>query len=134
MDVPRLQELHALAAYHKVAVLEGKLVGFLLAMSDAAAYRNDNFEWFAARYPRFVYVDRIVISADSGGRGLGGKFYADLFDFARDQGASVVSCEINLEPPNEISAAFHRKWGFSEVGTQRVANDSKLVSLQVATL
>ena len=38
MDWQRLGELHALASYHKVAVIDGQAVGFLLAMRETAPY------------------------------------------------------------------------------------------------
>jgi uncharacterized protein len=63
MDASRLRELHALSAYHRVATVDGVIVAFLLAIQDHSAYRNDNYEWFATRYERFLYVDRIVVSS-----------------------------------------------------------------------
>ena len=41
----------------------GNLEAFLLAFDQAARYDSPNFLWFCARYPRFVYVDRIVVAA-----------------------------------------------------------------------
>lgn len=132
MDRPRLQQLHALAFHHRVAVIDGEVAGFLLAMRDGAAYANDNFDWFSARYPRFVYVDRIVVAAAAAGTGIGRRLYDDLFDRARRLGIGVVACEYNLEPPNPASGRFHDRFGFREVGRQHVAGGTKLVSLQTA--
>lgn len=134
MDVPRLGLLDALAAYHRVVELEGLVVAFLLAMDDGAAYDNDNFRWFAARYPRFLYVDRIVVDAGHAGLGLGSRLYRDLFEHARRAGIGAVVCEYNLEPPNPASAAFHARFGFNEVGTRRLADGSKRVSMQAASV
>ncbi len=134
MDVARLRQLHALAWHHRVAVVDGEVAGFLLAMRDGATYVNDNFAWFATRYPRFVYVDRIVVDAAASGRGIGRRLYDDLFARSRAGGIGIVACEYNLEPPNPASKAFHDRFGFAEVGQQRVAGGSKLVSLQIATL
>lgn len=132
MDIARLRQLHALARHHRVAVVDGEVVGFLLAMRDGAAYVNDNFGWFAARYPQFVYVDRIVVDAAASGTGIGRRLYDDLFDRTRLLGIGLVACEYNLEPPNPASKIFHDRFGFSEVGRQHVAGGGKLVSLQVA--
>jgi uncharacterized protein len=132
MDLARLQHLHALAFHHRVAVVDGEVAGFLLAMRNGAAYANDNFDWFAARYPRFAYVDRIVVDAAAAGTGLGRRLYDDLFDHARRLDIGVVACEYNLEPPNPASKAFHDRFGFREVGRQHVADGTKLVSLQIA--
>lgn len=132
MDTARLQQLHALAFHHRVAVVDGEIAGFLLAMRDGAAYVNDNFEWFSARYPEFVYVDRIVVDAAASGKGIGRQLYDDLFDRARSLGISIIACEYNIEPPNPASKVFHDRFGFAEVGRQHVASGTKLVSLQVA--
>ena len=132
MGIARLSELHALAFCHRVAVVDGEVAGFLLAMRDDAAYVNDNFDWFSARYPRFVYVDRIVVAAAAAGTGIGRRLYDDLFDRARQLGIGIIACEYNLEPPNPASRRFHDRFGFREVGRQHVANGTKLVSLQIA--
>lgn len=134
MDLARLGLLDALAAYHRVVELDGRVAAFLLAMDEGAAYDNDNFRWFAARYPRFLYVDRIVVDAEHAWLGLGSRLYRDLFEHARGAGIDTVVCEYNLEPPNPASAAFHARFGFNEVGTRRIAGGSKRVSMQAATV
>ena len=130
MDVARLEELAALACRFTVADVDGRVVAFLLAMDHAAPYDNDNVRWFAARYPHFAYVDRIVVNADAAGMGVGRLLYRDLIAHARARGLQRVVCEYNLEPPNPASRAFHDRFGFVEVGQQRVAGGTKLVSLQ----
>lgn len=132
MDVARLGLLHDLSDYHRVAEVDGEVGGFLLALRESAAYENDNHDWFLARYAKFLYVDRIVVSPRHGGRGVGSALYRDLFAYARAQGVPRIVCEYNLEPPNPVSQAFHDRFGFREVGTQRVAGGVKRVSLQLA--
>lgn len=132
MDVERLRELAGMASYHKVASAEGRIAAFLLAMREGAAYQNDNYGWFAERFPKFAYVDRIVVSPEFAGYGIGSQLYADLFDYVRSQGIAAVTCEYNLQPPNPASQRFHDKFGFKQIGSQWVANGSKLVSLQAA--
>lgn len=132
MDLERLQHLHDLSSYHKVAVVDGQVTAFLIAMREDAPYENDNHGWFRARFERFLYVDRIVVSPRFAGRKIGSGLYRDLFSHARALQLPRVVCEYNIEPPNPASAAFHEKFGFCEVGTQYVANGSKRVSLQAA--
>ena len=134
MDEERLRELASLASYHKVALVDGHIAAFLLAIREVAPYQNDNYSWFAARFPRFLYVDRIVVSAEFAGYKIGSRLYEDLFGYARSQGITAVTCEYNLQPPNPASQRFHDKFGFKEIGSQWVANGSKLVSLQVAEI
>ena len=132
MDLKRLAELHGLSCHHRVGCVDGVVAAFLLAMSGSAAYENDNFKWFAQRYGRFLYLDRIVVAAACRGMGVGALLYEDLFRRAREEGYPMVTCEYNILPPNEPSRAFHDKFGFTEQATQWVAGGTKRVSLQVA--
>ena len=132
MDLARLTELNAISCYHKVACRGDIVSAFLLAMCDGAPYKNVNFEWFSARYARFIYVDRVVVSSASRGLRLGSLLYEDVFRHARTNAIPLVTCEYNIIPPNEPSRMFHDKFGFKEKGLQWVANGAKQVSLQVA--
>lgn len=132
MDRARLQQLDALSIRHRIATVDGDVAAFLLAMRDGCGYANENFEWFAARYRTFLYVDRIVVGSRHQGLGLGSLLYTDMFDYARSKGITVITCEYNIVPANEPSRVFHDRFGFHEVGRQWLGNGSKLVSLQVA--
>jgi predicted GNAT superfamily acetyltransferase len=132
MDEARLRALSDLSCYHKVACVGGEVVAFLLAMDNDAHYRNANFEWFAARYARFIYVDRVVVSSAHRGLSLASRLYEDLFRYAGSHDIPLVACEYNLVPPNEPSRLFHDKFGFSEQGSQWLDAGVKRVSLQVA--
>src|SRR5882757_9251755 len=84
----------------------GDLDAFLLAFDQDADYDSPNFLWFRERYPRFVYVDRIVVAASARGRGHARRLYEDLFEQARRAGHAIVTCEVNADPPNPASDAF----------------------------
>ncbi len=132
MSLSRLNELALMSSYHKVALADGRIAAFLLAMRENAPYPNENHAWFAARFPKFLYVDRIVVGSEFAGLRIGSLLYTALFSFARSQGISAVTCEYNVQPPNQASQRFHDKFGFKELGTQWVANGTKKVSLQAA--
>jgi predicted GNAT superfamily acetyltransferase len=131
LDALQLRALAAQAALLRVAVRDEALAGFLLALREGSAYASPNYRWFLARYPRFLYIDRVVVDAQARGGGIGAALYADLFAFARAAGIDTVACEYDIEPPNAESARFHARFGFSEVGRQRLPG-GKEVSLQVA--
>src|SRR5579859_1525544 len=85
----------------------GHLDAFLLAFDQDADYDSPNFRWFRERYQRFVYVDRIAVASSARGRGLARQLYRELFaEAARARHCSVV-CEVNSQPPNPASDAFH---------------------------
>lgn len=106
------------SSFHAITADEGLLISF----DQDADYTSPNFLWFKTRFDRFVYVDRIITAPHARGRGVGRRFYEDLFERARDAGHTRVVCEINLDPPNPGSVAFHDAMGFVEVGQALLAN------------
>jgi len=100
---------------------------FLIAFDQDADYDSANFLWFRDRYPRFVYVDRIVVAASARGRGLARRLYRELFERATGTGHVRVVCEVNSDPPNPASDAFHGALGFIEVGSAAVHGGAKTV-------
>lgn len=89
--------------------------GYLIAFREDSSYGSPNFKWFQARYPSFVYVDRIVVGPRLRGQGWGRKLYEDVMGLVRGS-TGLVTCEVNLLPPNPESMAFHQKLGFTQVG------------------
>ena len=112
----------------------GNLDAFLLAFDQDARYDSPNFIWFRARYPRFVYVDRIVVALSARGRGCARRLYGDLFEHAVRAGHDRVVCEVNTIPPNPASDAFHAALGFVEVGTASIHGGSRTVRYLSQTL
>lgn len=129
LDLDRLQYLSMLSSYHKVALFNNQVAGFLLAMRENAPYENDNFEWFASRYKNFLYIDRIVVSSKYAGMKIGSSLYTDLISFSKATEVKYLVCEYNIDPPNHASKAFHFKMGFNQVGKQ-YNSGNKYVSMQ----
>jgi len=143
--------LAALVAMSTVAVVVesgGEPAGFVLGMPPDLAYESENYLYFSARARElgrsFVYVDRIVLMPALQSRGLGPRLYdavfdearrvgaAEVFDEARRVGAAEVLCEVNVEPPNPGSLAFHTRLGFVEVGRQETHGGENVVALLAA--
>ena len=112
----------------------GNLDAYLLAFDQDADYDSPNFLWFRTRYPRFVYVDRIVVVASARGRGCARRLYRDLFEHAERTGHERVVCEVNISPPNPASDAFHAALGFAEVGSASVHEGRRTVRYLLRTL
>lgn len=134
LDAASLARLHGQAAYSRCLAVDGRVEAFLIALREGAGYGSVNYRWFAERYPRFLYVDRIVVARGRQRQGAGQQLYADLFGFAREAGVSLVTCEFDIEPPNEASRRFHERYGFARVGTQVLPCGTKRVALQALTL
>ncbi len=133
LDAERLTMLHVQAAWHRVVEDDdGQVSAFLVALREGAAYDSINYGWFSRQYERFLYVDRIVVASASKARGAGSALYRELFLFAAASGLPLVVCEVDIEPPNPVSLRFHKRFGFSEVGRQWVAGNTKQVSFQTA--
>ena|ERR1700679_325186 len=125
LDLAAAERLLAMCFYAKY--VSPGMRGFLLALDQDAAYDNQNFDWFRRRFERFVYIDRIIVAEDARGRGLARLMYEDLFASAKTAGHVRVVCEVNIDPPNEGSLAFHRSMKFVALADVVLKGGSKRV-------
>jgi uncharacterized protein len=100
---------------------------FLLVFDQDAPYDNVNFKWFKARYPRFAYIDRILVDAAARGQGCARALYEDLFAAAAAADHTMVCAEINSDPPNPASDAFHANLRFEIAGEAYLPDRGKTV-------
>ncbi len=115
IDAARLRRFHATAEYFRVAERDGNMVGFLVGFGADSGHDSSNFQWFAERYPRFFYIDRIVVASRRRGGGVGRAFYADVQSYAELR-YPVLACEVFIEHDNDPARLFHGSFGFHEVG------------------
>jgi hypothetical protein len=125
IDMARLHALCDVAAYFRVAEVDGHIGGFLIALRPDADYDSPNFAWFKANMADFVYIDRIVVARPYRGHGLGRVFYADVQGYAEVR-SPVLTCEVFLDPRDDVSVLFHGTWGFREVGQQTLPSGHKV--------
>ncbi len=136
LDPGRLADLRRWADRADVIVDEGQTAGFVLVFGPGTGYDSVNYRWFSQRYgDGFDYLDRIVIDDRFRRRGLASAVYDEIEAAAVRRGRLVL--EVNLEPANEPSLAFHRGRGFAEVGTlgpegHRVSLMAKALSAESA--
>jgi len=107
----------------------GLPVAFLLALAPGTDYDSENYRWFSAHRPGSLYVDRIVVDPAAHGRGFGRLLYATVARRAGELGLAEITCEVNLEPPNPESLAFHVRLGFVQVGEQVTKGGAVRVAL-----
>lgn len=130
-----IRRLYDISSYRMAALGgAGDLAGFALAMNPGADYDSENYVFFEGRFDNHLYIDRIVVADSARGLGVGSMLYQHLFDFAKTQGRSAVTCEVNLEPPNPGSLRFHRRFGFEDVDTQATKGGNVVVQLLQAPL
>ena len=115
-------ELRALleaSSFGFAAVVDDELVGFIIGFGRGSDYASPNYRYFEERGSDHVYVDRIVVAEEARGMRIGQTLYERVADLAIGQGRVEVTCEVNLDPPNPGSLAFHGRMGFHEVGQQK---------------
>lgn len=125
------EEFAALVALSRLTLVvdDGEPAGFVIALPPGRDYASENYAWFSARSSDFLYVDRIVLAARLQGQGVGPRLYAAVQEVARADGATEVTCEVNVRPPNPGSLAFHARIGFTEVGRQSTKGGTVEVAL-----
>jgi uncharacterized protein len=102
-------------------------IALLIALDHNAVYDSPNFLWFKARRESFIYIDRVIVSSAARGQGIAKSLYEDLFAAAKQSGHDRVVCEVNIDPPNRASEAFHVAMGFGGVGEATIYNETKTV-------
>ena len=107
-------------ASHVRAEPEG--LALLVGFDETCVYDNPNFHWLKRRFARFLYIDRVVVDNRARGRGLARALYDEVAHAAREHKRERLVCEINLDPPNPGSDAFHQKLGFRPIGQRRLAS------------
>ncbi len=114
-----LAELLRVSSFGFAAVSGDEFLGFVVGFEPGIDYASPNYRYFETRGTDYLYVDRIVVAEAARGMRVGQTLYQRVVELAIDQGRDEVTCEVNVEPPNPGSHAFHSRMGFSEVGRQQ---------------
>ena len=116
------------AHYFRVATEGKRVAAFLVGFRPGTGYESPNYRWFCERYDDFAYVDRIAVAGFARRYGLASRLYGDFADSVPDS-VRIMTCEVNILPPNESSMTFHRRLGFRQVGSQSYEDGSKEVAM-----
>lgn len=77
-----------------------------------------------------MYVDQVALAPSYRGRGVGSILYSELERWDVRQLCRSLNCEVNLDPPNPGSLAFHRSYGFIEIGRMHTSAGRHVALLQ----
>ncbi len=91
----------------------GQTEALLLAFDQAADYDSPNFLWFRERFPRFVYVDRIVVAGEARGRGHPAVSTSYCSNGLARPGTSGSSARSIPTRPIRPRTRFMRTWALS---------------------
>jgi predicted GNAT superfamily acetyltransferase len=113
----------------------GAIAGFCLVLEPGANYDADEYLWFSERYDDFLYLDRVAVGAHYKRRGVGRALYTEVDRLIAEHRptATHLTLEVNIEPRNDESLAFHTSLGFVEVG-QKDTDYGTRVSLMTKPL
>lgn len=121
------------ADYFRVALAGQSLAAFLVGLRPGSSYQSPNYRWFCERYEDFAYVDRVAVARVYRRCGLASRLYDD-FAAAMPDSVTVMTCEVNIRPPNDESMRFHERLGFRQVGSQQTGQGAKEVALLAKSL
>jgi len=116
---------------HRIVIAEAdsKPVGFMILIRPGSAYPSDNYGWFEEQFAHQLYVDRIAVGRSARGLGVGRVLYEEALRMAADLGEERVTAEVNEDPPNPESMAFHVKLGFRHLLSRTSPRLSKVVAM-----
>ncbi|MDZ4759575.1 MAG: GNAT family N-acetyltransferase [Alphaproteobacteria bacterium] len=128
MDRSGFRSIAAAAHCVAVATSGAKRQGFIILLRPGAAYDSDNYAWFEQRFDRHLYIDRVAVDASARGRGVGQALYAEALAIAVAHADERLTAEVNADPPNPASLAFHLANGFCPL-LSRLSRSGKTVAM-----
>ena len=133
VDIEQMHWFASNATYFRIAKTDEQLAAFLVGLRPGSDYGSLNYRWFCDRYEDFAYVDRVAVAPFARRHGLASRLYDD-FAATMPDSVKVMTCEVNILPPNDESLRFHTRLGFGEVGTQVTDDGNKEVALLLKEL
>ena len=132
LDESEFARLMAMPNHHFAVESDNHLVvGYALAFNSNAPYDGEEFQVFRQKSPKpFIYIDQVATQRESRRMGIGSAIYDALENAARLCDASTLCCEVNIDPPNPESMAFHQNRGFSQSEILTTA-DGRIVALLI---
>lgn len=129
MDAQDYRDIAAQAYRVLIAEAGGEPAGFLILIRPGSSYPSDNYGWFEERFDRHLYVDRIAIDVRAKGQGVGRALYDEALKLAAELGEMRLTAEVNEQPPNPESMAFHAKLGFRHLVSRTSPRLGKVVAM-----
>lgn len=116
---------------HRVLIAEagGVPAGFMILIQPGSAYPSDNYGWFEEQFDNHLYIDRIAVSKAAWGAGVGRALYEEAMQIAAALDEKRLTAEVNQDPPNPESMAFHAKLGFRHLVSRTSPRLGKVVAM-----
>lgn len=117
-----LEKFEEMVANSFCAIAIAPEVGFILAFDENSNYNGAHFQYFKTKYENFLYIDRVIVGRNFQGQGIGTSFYEIILEIAEEEGKDLLVCEVNIDPPNDISIEFHENFGFEAIEEKTLDN------------
>lgn len=128
LDASSWDRLKTLAFRVLVAETAAERLAFMVLFRPGSAYGSDNYAWFEQRFERHLYIDRVAVSPSAMRQGIGRRLYQSVCTLARELGETRLTAEVNEQPPNPESLAFHLAFGFRFL-LSRPSGSGKVVAM-----
>lgn len=112
------------------AIAGEQVIGFCLVLKPGEKYESPNYAYFCERLSDFIYLDRVAVTRDYQGKGVGAALYRHV---EQSTDAHNFALEVNTKPLNEGSLRFHAREGFVQM-EELETRPGKMVSLMVKQL
>ena len=109
---------------------KGICLGFVICLRENTNYQSINYKFFQKRHNKFFYIDRIAIANEYQSSGIGSILYSKLLSI-KDKFNIPICAEVNIDPPNELSINFHRKYGFSNITERTIKEGYSVVYMEI---
>ena len=133
LDMERTRWFADNAYYFRVARIDNVFAGFLIGLRPGIDYNSENYRWFCDNSTDFGYVDRVAVAASARRQGVASHLYDDFASALRGE-VKVMTCEVNIRPPNESSLRYHEILGFRQVASQETEGATKEVAMMEKVL
>jgi len=107
-----LENILSMSKKSWVIEVDEHIVAALITLESGEQYQSDNYIWLETQFKNFCYVDRIMVDVHAKRNGYGKQLYLNLETYAKEMDMEVLLCEVNVEPPNPQSLAFHTDLGW----------------------
>jgi len=124
--ISELEDILSMSQKSWVVDVEKNIVAALITLGPGVQYQSNNYTWLETQFDNYCYVDRIMVDIHAKRNGFGKQLYAALETYAKEIGVEVLLCEVNIEPPNPQSLAFHTDLGWDPFHDREHAQGKKV--------
>ena len=132
LEESELARLMTMPNHHLVVESANSLiVGYALAFDRGAPYDGEEFQAFKQKLAEpFIYIDQVATLREVRRTGIGATIYEAIENKAKLSDALLLCCEVNINPLNPESMAFHQNRGFRQLESM-ATEDGRVVALLI---